>query len=166
MGIFFFVEHAFDDGKVQLTMLQHGQQVLCVVHDQLQPVMLIPQELPHRGDDHEFADGLGGAHPQEQRVRADKAYAQVMLRCPGAVDVALQLLRFRRAQQLAAIVHKELHPIETLQIVNVLRHAGLRHAQTFSSAAVVHLLVQGQEGFDAIVQHVDLHKIKLACDNK
>mgnify|MGYP003402727926 CR=1 FL=1 len=42
VGIFGFVENALDDSKVQLTMLQHGQQVLCVVHDQIQPVCVLP----------------------------------------------------------------------------------------------------------------------------
>ena len=116
-------------------------------------VARVLEEFAQHGRQHKFADGFGCAYIDVNALRLGEALKQAALQREHGIRVALERIGGGGARELPTIVVEELHAVMPLQILNMLRNAGLRHAQRLGGQPVVHAVVQRQKGLDPVIEH-------------
>ena len=106
----------------------------------------------------EFSDGLGCTYVQMHRLLVGEDLQQILFLGEYAVDVPLERLGLRSAMERMAVIFEQANAVMALQKLDVLCDAGLRHVQRLRSFSVIHLLVQGDECVNAMIEHGKPHK--------
>ena len=78
---------------------------------------------------------------------------QLSLPVNRGIRIALQDFRFRCPPQSSPIIEKKPAAVLPLQILNMLRHGGLRHVEARRRLPVIHGLIEQDEGLNPVIYH-------------